>query len=242
MSRKRFWQFNAKKDQEDTGELLLYGEISSSTWYGDEVTPKQFKEDLDALGDIKTLHVFINSAGGDVFAGHAIYNILSRHPAERIVHVDGVAASIASLIAMAGHRIVMPRNAMMMIHRAWTIGVGNANDMRKLADDLDKIDESIVAVYASRTHQDPEAILSAMDKETWMSAQEAVLGGFADEIEADREIAACLSGPVLTVNGLEIDTAAFRKVPDIRATSREIPANTYKAKLVFNERKMRHEL
>ena len=115
---KKFWSFKAL--DETTGELLLYGEISDISWWGDEVTPKQFKEDLDALGDIDVLNVYINSPGGDVFAGQAIYSMLKRHKAQVKVYIDGLAASIASLVAMAGDKVIMPANAMMMIHNPWT--------------------------------------------------------------------------------------------------------------------------
>ena len=133
---KKFWNF--KNVSESAGELLIYGPIASESWWGDEVTPKQFKEDLDKLGAIEELNIYINSGGGDVFAGQAIHSILKRHSAKKTVYVDGLAASIASVVAMAGDTIVMPKNAMMMIHKAWTMAVGNANDFRKLADDMEK--------------------------------------------------------------------------------------------------------
>ena len=136
---KRFWNFKAL--DEKTGELTLYGEISNETWWGDEVTPKEFKSDLDNLGEIDTLNIYINSPGGDVFAGQTIYSILKRHKAHKNVYIDGLAASIASVIAMAGNTIFMPKNAMMMIHNPWTVGMGNADEFRKLAEDLDKIRE-----------------------------------------------------------------------------------------------------
>jgi ATP-dependent protease ClpP protease subunit len=142
---KRFWNF--KSLDEKTGELTLYGEISNETWWGDEVTPKEFKSDLDNLGEIDTLNIYINSPGGDVFAGQTIYSILKRHKAHKNVYIDGLAASIASVIAMAGNTIFMPKNAMMMIHNPWTVGMGNADEFRKLAEDLDKIRESLIAAY-----------------------------------------------------------------------------------------------
>jgi ATP-dependent Clp protease protease subunit len=142
---KRFWNF--KSLDEKMGELTLYGEISNETWWGDEVTPKEFKSDLDNLGEIDTLNIYINSPGGDVFAGQTIYSILKRHKAHKNVYIDGLAASIASVIAMAGNTIFMPKNSMMMIHNPWTIGMGNASEFRKLAEDLDKIRESLIAAY-----------------------------------------------------------------------------------------------
>lgn len=190
MGIKKFWSFKAK--DEKTGELLLYGEIASSTWRGDEVTPKQFKKDLDALGDIETLNVFINSPGGDVFAGQAIYSMLKRHKAHVNVYVDGIAASIASLIAMAGDTVIMPENAMMMIHNPWTIAIGNAEEFRKIADDMDKIRDSMIVAYGNRSALMKEEIIELLDAETWLSAEDCKEYGFCDEIEEAKEVAASL--------------------------------------------------
>lgn len=187
---KKFWNMNKIKNNE--GELLIYGPISDESWWGDEVTPKQFKEDLDALGDIDTLNIYINSSGGDVFAGQAIYSIISRHKAQKIVYIDGLAASIASIIAMAGDLVVMPKNAMMMIHNPWTIAMGNAQDFRKLADDLDKIRESLIAAYQEKSNLDREKIIELMDAETWLTADEALEYRFIDEIEKPKQIAASI--------------------------------------------------
>lgn len=175
-----------------TGELTLYGEISDTSWRGDEVTPKQFKEDLDALGDIDTLNIYINSPGGDVFAGQAIYSMINRHKAYKNVYIDGLAASIASLVAMAGDKIIMPANAMMMIHSPWTIAAGNAQDFRKLADDMDKIRDSMIAAYESRSALTTEEITEIMDAETWLSAEDCLEYGLADEVEEAKQVAACV--------------------------------------------------
>lgn len=187
---KKFWNMNKIKNNE--GELLIYGPISDESWWGDEVTPKQFKEDLDALGDIDTLNIYINSSGGDVFAGQAIYSIISRHKAQKIVYIDGLAASIASIIAMAGDLVVMPKNAMMMIHNPWTIAMGNAQDFRKLADDLDKIRESLIAAYQGKSNLDREKIIELMDAETWLTADEALEYGLVDEVEKEKQLAASI--------------------------------------------------
>ena len=189
LAKKKFWSMKALDNK--TGEVLLYGEISDVSWWGDEVTPKQFKEDLDALGDVETIKVFINSPGGDVFAGQAIYSMLKRHKAQVHVYIDGLAASIASLIAMAGDKVVMPANAMMMIHLPWTIGIGNADDFRKLADDMDKIRDSMVVVYESRSALTTEEVIEIMKAETWLLAEECLEYGFADEVVEAKRVAAC---------------------------------------------------
>lgn len=185
---KQFWEFKAAANQ---GALFLYGEISDVSWLGDEITPAQFQKDLAALGKIDTLDVYINSPGGDVFAGITIYNILKRHSATVNVHIDGIAASSASIIAMAGDRIVMPKAATMMIHSAWAIGMGNKTDLRKLSDTLERVDVQIAAVYADRTGQKQETISLWMEEEHWMSGEEAQAEGFADDVEENKRIAAC---------------------------------------------------
>ncbi|GAB6172969.1 hypothetical protein JCM15765_24470 [Paradesulfitobacterium aromaticivorans] len=222
---KKFWQFRSKKDTgADEGELLLYGDISSSTWWGDEVTPKAFKQDLDDLGDISTLNIYINSGGGDVFAGLAIYAMLKRHKAQKKVYVDGLAASIASVIAMAGDRVYMPMNAMMMIHKAWTFGLGNANDFRKLADDMDKIDESILVTYEAKTGLEKEKIIEMVNAETWMTAEEAVSYGFADEIEESKQLAASMGNGSLMMNGLTFDLSRYRNPPKMEGQVANVPS------------------
>lgn len=188
----KFWSFKNAKNDPKVGELMIYGEISESSWWGDEVTPKQFKKDLEALGEIDELKVYINSYGGDVFAGQAIYSMLNRLSYKVDVFIDGIAASAASIIAMAGDTIRMPKNAMLMIHNPWMFAAGYASDLRKAADELDKIRESIIPVYQGQTGLDSEEIASMMDAETWMTAEEAFEKGFIHEIEEAKEIAASL--------------------------------------------------
>jgi len=211
--RHKFWQFKAK--EEKTGDLLLYGIIESQTWWGDEITPKQFKKDLDALGEIDSLNVYINSDGGDVFAAQAIYSMLKRHKAKVVVFIDGLAASAASVIAMAGDVIYMPQNAMMMIHNPWTIALGNAEDFRKLADDLDKIRNAIISVYETKTGLEKDKIIEFLDSETWFTAEEAVELGFADELEQEKKIAAQLKWGTLVINGIKMDLSKYSTQPEL---------------------------
>lgn len=192
---KKFWNFKAL--DKNIGELTLYEEIANDSWWGDETTPKQFKADLDALGDIDTLNIFINSPGGDVFAGQAIHSMLKRHKAHKNVYIDGLAASIASVIAMAGDTIYMPKNAMMMIHNPWTFGIGNAADFRRLAEDLDKIRESLIAAYEGHSALTRDEIIAIMDEETWLPADDCIEYGFCDEIEEAKQVAACLNKDIL---------------------------------------------
>lgn len=193
---KKFWNF--KSLDKNQGELTLYGEISNETWWGDEVTPKEFKADLDNLGDIGTLNIYINSPGGDVFAGQAIHSMLKRHPSHKNVYIDGLAASIASVIAMSGDTIFMPKNAMMMIHNPWTIGMGNAIEFRKLAEDLDKIRESLVAAYEGHSTLTRDEIIELMDEETWLTATECEEYGFCDVVEEEKQLLASIDKTLLT--------------------------------------------
>lgn len=239
----KFWQFRAKQHTgTEEGELLLYGDISSSTWWGDEVTPKAFKQDLDDLGDISTLNIYINSGGGDVFAGQAIYSMLKRHKAQKKVYVDGLAASIASVIAMAGDIVYMPKNAMMMIHKAWTYGLGNANDFRKLADDMDKIDESILATYEAKTGLEKDKIIEMVNAETWMTAEEALAYGFADEIEDSKQLAASMGQEQLIMNGMTFDLSRYRNPPKVNgrpATEKQEILNEGRTLSAANEERIK---
>lgn len=206
MTRHKFWQINNKT--QDEGEILLYGDIGNFDGWCD-VTAKQFDKDLKGLGDVSTINVRINSVGGDVFAGQAIHSMLRNHKATVNVYVDGLAASIASVVAMAGDTVTMPKNAMMMIHNPWTFAAGNAKDFRKTADDLDKIAESIVSAYEGKCKQTRDEIKVIMDEETWLTAEEAVELGFADVIDEGKQVAASLSKGVYAINGQTFDLSKF---------------------------------
>lgn len=217
--RKKFWSFKAAAN--GRGELHLYGIIESYTWWGDEITPQTFKSELDALGDISVLDVYINSDGGDVFAGQAIHSMLKRHKAKVNVYIDGIAASIASVIAMAGDTIYMPRNSMMMIHNPWTIALGNANEFRKLADDLDAMRESMIAAYQEKSGIERDPLIEMLDAETWLSAEKAVEFGFADEIEEQKQVAACITREGLTINGQPMDLSKYRNASKFIAATQD---------------------
>lgn len=158
-------------------EILLYDEIG-----GWGITAKQFAQDLAACGDVSQINLRIHSPGGDVFAGMAIYNTLKAHPARVDVYIDGLAASMASVIAMAGDKVYMPTNAMMMIHKPWGAQGGDADDMRRYADLLDKVEGTLVQAYVSKTGKSAEEIHALLKDETWMDGSEAVAAGFADQL------------------------------------------------------------
>lgn len=166
--------------------LYVYDFIGADL-FGDGVTATQIVADLGALGATQNISVRINSPGGDVFEGVAIYNALARFGGQVNVHIDGIAASAASLIAMAGDRIEIAENAMMMVHRAWTVAMGDASEMRAAADMLDRVWSAMLATYSRRTGMtadEIEARVVAESGELWMTAQEAVDAGFADAVGA----------------------------------------------------------
>lgn len=180
--KRKFW--NWIKNQDESGSemrtLFLNGEISDETWYGDEVTPKLFKDELGAGNGPIT--VWINSPGGDVFAAAQIYNMLMDYPYDVTVKIDGLAASAASVIAMAGTTVEMSPVAMMMIHNPATIAIGDSEEMKKAVKMLDEVKESIMNAYEIKTGLARDKISKLMDAESWFNAKKAVELGFADKI------------------------------------------------------------
>ena len=187
---KKYWEFKNKTSTE--ADLYLYIEIASWGAGYSAHSAQSFKQELDDLGEIETLNIYINSPGGDVFEGNTIMNMLKRKKCTKNVYIDGLAASIASVIAMAGDKIIMPSNAMMMIHNAWTYAIGNSKDLRKLADDLDKVNTSIRQAYLDKAGEklDEETLITLMDNETWLTAQECFDYGLCDVVGEDKNIAA----------------------------------------------------
>lgn len=166
-------------------EILIYQDIGESFW-GDTISANDVKDQLSKMeGDVT---VRINSAGGSVFDGFAIYNLLAQHNGQVTVKVDALAASAASVIAMAGDTIEMADNALMMIHEPWTLALGDAEDMRKTGELLDKIRDSIVTTYQSKTDLDTATIEAMMAEETWFSADEAIENGFATSKSSEKAV------------------------------------------------------
>ncbi len=178
----------------DRAEIYLYGVIGQD-WYGDGVSAKQFAEDLRKVKDAKTIDLRINSEGGDVFAGKAMYTLLQDHKAKIIVHVDGLAASAASFVAMAGDEINVSEGAFIMIHNAWTIAMGGVEDFRRTADLLEVVNGTIRSVYMARTKRTEKEVRGWMDAETWFTGPEALENGFADKMTANVKVAASVRDP-----------------------------------------------
>lgn len=210
----RFWQI--KNQVNGSGEILLYGPIASSrSWFNDTVTPQEFARDLESLNG-KDVTVRINSGGGDVFAAHAIHNQLVAYKGRVTVIIDGLAASAATIVAMAGQKIIMPSNSMMMIHNP-AIGMDDyytAEDLQKYVDALTAIKGSIVAAYKKRCKLSSEELEILMDAETWMGAQECLDKGFADEINGSIETV--LNGNTLIINSAKYDLTAYKNAASIK--------------------------
>lgn len=198
---KQLWEL---KQAAETGvlELYIYGDVQGDgyDWWTDqtiesETSANHFREELAKYPNVTQINVYINSYGGSVFEGTAIYNQLRRHPAHKTVYIDGFACSVASVIAMAGDEVVMPRNAMMMIHNAYMYTCGNAAELRKAADDLDVINRGNRQAYLQKAGEklSEEELVAMLDAETWLTAEDCLRLGLADryaEKDADMSQAA----------------------------------------------------
>jgi ATP-dependent Clp protease protease subunit len=165
------------------------------------MSARDFNEELMSLGRPQELQIRISSNGGDVATGFAIYNMLERHPANKIVTVDGLAASMASVIAMAGDEIVMPSNSQIMIHNPWGGVVGESDKIMSFGEALAQMRQSIADAYVKRSGMSEADIFAMMDRETWLTAQDAVTLGFADRVEEPMKMAA------------QFNTSKFRNTP-----------------------------
>lgn len=193
------WTIRAEAGE---AEVFLYDEIGDE-WYGG-ISARVFINELQGLpDDVETLTVRINSPGGDVFEGIAIYEALRRWRGTVRVTVDGLAASAASVVAMGGDTIGISPAAMMMVHEPWMITLGNATELRESADLLDKVNDSIVLAYTTREGVEEEAIRQALADETWYGAQEAIDAGLADE----------LTEAVAAAASVRIDAKRYKKTP-----------------------------
>lgn len=204
-----WWEIKNSTTEDDTpAELLIYGYIGE--W--DDVSSSDVVKQLKNI-TASNISVKINSYGGSVFTAQAILSSLKRHPANITVYIDGIAASAATIIAMAGDKIIIPSNAMMMIHNPWTFAAGDAGELRDIAEMMDKVRDSILAAYRDKTGLADEKIIELMDDETWLSADEAVELGFADEVEKPMRLAASLKNGVFSLNGMSFETSRFANLP-----------------------------
>ena len=185
--------FRAAMQTDGSLELLVYEDIGEDWWSGGGVTAKSVKAEIDAAGPYTKISVRINSPGGDAFEGVAIYNLLRAQGKPVAVFVDGIAASAASIVAMAGDTRVMGQGAMLMIHNAWSMCVGYAEDMRKMGDTLDKVSASVAETYIARAGLTAEKAKELMDAESWLNAAAALELGLATGITADEDEEAAMA-------------------------------------------------
>lgn len=181
-------QYYSLYQEEDTAVLNIFGDITSWAWeeLGD-MSNVLLSKKLEELGNVSVIDVYINSYGGDVAEGLAIYNALKRHKAKIRTHVDGFACSIASVIFMAGDERIMPSTSCLMIHNPWTVTAGNAKELRKQAEDLDVIGECSINAYMEHVNISEDELKELLDNETWLSSKEAVELGFATEVDESEE-------------------------------------------------------
>lgn len=183
----------------DSAELYFYGDICGSQWESmyleEDKAPQDVADFLHSLDGKKKVDVYINSGGGDVFGGMAIYNILSRYEGETVAHIDGIAASIAGIIPFACDKVVAKSSAQIMLHKPWALCMGNADDMKKCIETLNTCEKSIIDIYAAHAVNGttPEKIKSMIDRETWLTCGEAQQY-FDIEIEQGEPVKACISG------------------------------------------------
>ena len=228
--KRKFWTWVKNNADEalgvpETRTLFLNGEISDETWYGDEVTPALFRDELNAgTGDIT---VWINSPGGDVFAAAQIYNMLMDYPHNVTVKIDGIAASAASVIAMAGTKVLVSPVSMMMIHNPMTVAMGDTAEMQKAIEMLGSVKDSIINAYEIKTGLSRAKLSHLMDAETWMDANKAVELGFADEIMTRSEVSEDMEPPAVSM--LYSKAAVVNSLMDkIAAKCRTNPKKTEK--------------
>lgn len=186
----------------DCATVWLYDVIGADAWGG--ISASQFVQDISRI-QAPVIHLRINSPGGDVFDARAMVTALHEHPARIVAHIDGLAASAASYIALAADEVQMSDGAFLMIHNAWGIVLGNRHDLLEMAMTLEKIDQSIAADYQRKTGQEADRIQQWMDNETWFTAQEAMDAGFVDSVASDPH----------TQPGQQWNLAAFGRTADL---------------------------
>ena len=214
-SNRRFWDFRAAANENAAPELILYGDIASETWWGDEVTPQQFTEELNALGNVPEIVVRINSGGGDVFAANAIYTRLKDNAAKITVKIDGWAASAATIVAMAGDVIEIPGNGVFMVHdpSIGLLGYFNETELVKVSEELKVIKQSIVNGYALKTGKAAEEIAAIMAAETWFDGKQAVDAGFCDRLMFEEADTTVENAAKVIVNSVSMNLEQFPNMP-----------------------------
>ena len=229
-----------KNQTDSSADLFFYGDIVSETWqsewYEDDMAPGDVKKFLDQLDGTENINIHINSGGGSVFGGIAIYNMLRRNNAHKTVYVDGLAASIASVIMMAGDEIVMPKNATVMIHKpsaSYFFTTKNADDLRKDAESLDTCQEAIMQTYMTKAKVDKEEIEQKVNDETWLTGEEAA-ELFDIKVEEANDAVAC-AGSSMFFCYKNVPTSLTAQGKNAKKKDEQRPVSRQDIKEIFNE-------
>ena len=229
-----------KNQTDSSADLFFYGDIVSETWqsewYEDDMAPGDVKKFLDQLDGTENINIHINSGGGSVFGGIAIYNMLRRNNAHKTVYVDGLAASIASVIMMAGDEIVMPKNATVMIHKpsaSYFFTTKNADDLRKDAESLDTCQEAIMQTYMIKAKVDKEEIEQKVNDETWLTGEEAA-ELFDIKVEEANDAVAC-AGSSMFFCYKNVPTSLTAQGKNAKKKDEQRPLSRQDIKEIFNE-------
>ena len=229
-----------KNQTDSSADLFFYGDIVSETWqsewYEDDMAPGDVKKFLDQLDGTENINIHINSGGGSVFGGIAIYNMLRRNNAHKTVYVDGLAASIASVIMMAGDEIVMPKNATVMIHKpsaSYFFTTKNADDLRKDAESLDTFQEAIMQTYMTKAKVDKEEIEQKVNDETWLTGEEAA-ELFDIKVEEANDAVAC-AGSSMFFCYKNVPTSLTAQGKNAKKKDEQRPLSRQDIKEIFNE-------
>lgn len=182
---KKFWTWNKENTSNNDRVLELYGTIAEESWFDDDITPKMFRDELFSVSG--NITIWINSPGGDCIAASQIYSMLMDYKGEVTVKIDGIAASAASVIAMAGTKVLMAPTALLMIHNPATMAFGDHAEMQKAIEMLSEVKESIINAYEIKTGLSRAKLSHLMDTETWMNANKAIELGFADDVLIDEK-------------------------------------------------------
>lgn len=199
---------NSKILNDNEAEITLYGDIGTDEYWS-SITDKGFKNELDNLGDVSKIHLHINSPGGDVSAAIAIGNLLKNHKAETIAHIDGLAASAATIISSCCDKVIMPKNALFMIHNPWTVALGDSQELSKTVEVLDKFKDSILETYIQKSNLSKEALSDLMNEESWLNAEEAKKYGFVDFIDGEELDLELSNKGALVINAMVFDISKF---------------------------------
>lgn len=219
---KRMWEIKQDAQRENTLEMYIYGTVESKVYdyenwtvKDSETSANHLRQELAKYPNISQIDIYINSRGGSVFEGTAIYNQLRRHSAHKTVHVDGFACSIASVIAMAGDEVIMPKNALMMVHDMWMSVTGNARELRKYADDLDTINAAGREAYLTKAGDKltEEQLIRMMEEETWLTAEQCMQYGFADKYaEKDADMDSAMQMMQQSLNTMQQSVAMHKSI------------------------------